>query len=209
MTYFNWIKESIPTVDSKNHVYNGFSSVTTMLSATKDMSGLEAWRKSIGEDVADHIFREAGKNGTDLHKAIESYLNNKQDVPTRPLIIGHFLNIHDLLDNIDNIRHTEVALVSNKMKLGGTSDCIAIYKGNLSIIDFKTSRRKKQMAHIEDYFLQATIYAMMYEEMTGTPIDSLAILITCEDGAVQEFIRDTKQFKKAALERIELYHSLS
>lgn len=208
MTYFNWKKTSIRLVESKNHVYDGYNSVTTMLGATKDMSGLDAWRKNVGEEVADYIFKTAGTNGTALHKAVEDYLNNEQIPIVRPLTFGQFMQVQKLLDNIDNIRHTEVALVSETLKLGGTSDCIAEYKGNLAIIDFKTSRRKKQVSHIQDYFLQGTLYAMMYEEMTGTKVDTIVILITCEDGEVQEFIRRTETFKQAAVDRLNEYKEL-
>jgi genome maintenance exonuclease 1 len=57
---------------------------------------------------------------------------------------------------------------------------IAEFDGKPSIIDFKTSSRRKSADEIEGYFLQATGYSLMYEERTGEKIDQLVILMVVE-----------------------------
>ena len=49
-------------------------SVTTILSATKDMSGLDAWRQRIGDAQADKEIREAINVGNLLHEYLERYV---------------------------------------------------------------------------------------------------------------------------------------
>jgi hypothetical protein len=46
-------------------------SVTTILSATKDKTGLNEWRKRIGEAKAQEIVKNSSNRGTEMHKVIE------------------------------------------------------------------------------------------------------------------------------------------
>ena len=57
----------------------------------------------------------------------------------------------------------------------------------MSVIDFKTSKRIKTRDDIHDYFMQCSAYAVAYEEMTGTPVPNLVILISTDDHGILEF----------------------
>ena len=46
-------------------------SVTTVLSATKDMTHLNAWKKRVGEQEAQRIATESANIGTVMHKSLE------------------------------------------------------------------------------------------------------------------------------------------
>jgi RecB family exonuclease len=48
-------------------------SVTTILGNTKDKSGLEKWRKKVGEEEADRISTLSMNRGTVMHRLIELY----------------------------------------------------------------------------------------------------------------------------------------
>ena len=65
----------------------------------------------------------------------------------------------------------------------GSVDCIAEFDGELSIIDFKTSK-KPTREWIEDYFVQL-FYAFMLYEMKGTSVKKFVIIMTCENGDVE------------------------
>tara|TARA_R100000008_G_C3513373_1_gene130038 strand:- start:458 stop:745 length:288 start_codon:yes stop_codon:yes gene_type:complete len=91
--------------------------------------------------------------------------------------------------------------------LAGRVDCIAEYNGKLSIIDFKGSTSAKSRNQCFSYFLQATAYAIAFEERTGTPIDNFAILMTSEDGITQVFEGHPKDYAKSLLGAIEKYHA--
>ena len=78
--------------------------------------------------------------------------------------------------------------------VAGRVDCIAEYDGVLSIIDFKTSRSERNDDWNESYYIQASAYAEMFEERTGTPIQQIVILVVTEDGVVQEFIKEKTEY---------------
>lgn len=50
-----------------------FPSITTVLSGTSDKSGLEEWRKKVGEEEADRISKLSMNRGTVMHRLIELY----------------------------------------------------------------------------------------------------------------------------------------
>ena len=186
---------------------NEYPSITTKLSKTKDYSGLNIWRARVGEGVAKHIMETAATIGTATHKIIEQYLNNETSNEKLLLPKAHLENIKPLLHKIDNIHFLEVALFSDEMKTAGTCDCIAEYDGVLSIIDFKTSRKKKQNAWIQDYFLQGTAYALMYKEMSGLEIKQVVILITGEDGSIGEHVVNVDDYTQPLKEKLAVYTS--
>jgi len=91
------------------------------------------------------------------------------------------------------------------MKLAGTADCIAEYNGTLSIVDFKTNSKKKLESQIEDYFLQSTAYSIMFEELTGQTIEQIVILITCNDGNLQSFVKKSSDYSPLLSEKIQQF----
>jgi len=99
-----------------------------------------------------------------------------------PVVATLFMQIKSELDNIDNIHALEVALWSETLGLAGRVDCVAEHNGELSIIDFKGSTREKYAEDIENYFLQGTAYALMWQERTGQSIKKFNIIIANEDG---------------------------
>ena len=76
-----------------------------------------------------------------------------------------------VLSNISDIHAQECGLYSDKYKVAGRVDCIAEYNGVLSIIDFKTSTKERNDDWNENYYIQCSAYAEMYEERTGTEIE--------------------------------------
>ena len=49
-------------------------SVTTVLSATKDMTHLHAWRKRVGVEKAQQITTESANIGTVMHRSLEKHV---------------------------------------------------------------------------------------------------------------------------------------
>lgn len=60
-------------------------SVTTVLGETKDKSGLEKWRKRVGEKEADRISTLSMNRGTVMHRLIELYKGETSGNPTERL----------------------------------------------------------------------------------------------------------------------------
>jgi len=147
------------------------------------------------------------RRGNKIHSVIEDYVNNKEIIVSNlPPNEGElFLQMKDEVDNIDNVRCTEMCLASENVGLAGRADCIAEYDGKLSIIDFKGSTRKKYKGSIENYFLQATAYALMWQEMTGELIEQVVVLIGCETGDTQVFTDNPVNWVRSLRREIEDY----
>ena len=82
---------------------------------------------------------------------------------------------------------------------------IGEYNGKMSVIDFKGSTRNKRKEDIDNYFLQATAYAIMWQERTGIKIDNIAILMSCEDGTVSIFESNPMKHTRGLFECIQDY----
>lgn len=168
-----------------------YPSVTTVLSSY-GAEGIAKWRARVGEAEANKISTRAANRGTSLHSALESYLHNNlmEDMNLLPTTKKLFLQIRPLIERINNIHCLETSLFSHNLKLAGTVDCVAEFDGVLTVIDFKTSSRLKKKEQIENYFMQATAYALMFEEMTGIHVPQVAILIAVESANFPQLMKD-------------------
>jgi len=140
------------------------------------------WRKKVGEEKANEITRKATARGTDMHSMTEHYLLNEDLPKVNPMGDMLFKIAKPTLNKIDNIHSLEGSLYSKELGIAGTVDCIAEYEGELSVIDFKTSKAPKPREWIDGYFVQAAAYACMYYELTGIAVKKLVIIMACEDG---------------------------
>ena len=111
------------------------------------------------------------------------------------------------LDKISNIRALEASLWSKSTTLAGRVDCVGEYDGELSIIDFKGATRKKRIRDIDNYFMQATAYAIAWQERVEQPVNQIVILIAAEDGANQVFKSTPQLHTKPLLEAIKKYNN--
>lgn len=188
-----------------------YPSVTTMLKATEDpekTKNLEEWKAN--NPAADYIMREAQIIGTQTHKLIENYLSDicSPRSEYRLLSVAHFQNLKPIIDrNIDNIHGIEIKMWSDKLKLGGMADCIAEYDGKLSIIDYKTKRSNQKKEWLYDYFLQATAYSVMFEELTGKPVPQLVILVSSEKDQCEPFVEYPSDYLNALDERLTRFYN--
>ena len=142
------------------------------------------WRKKVGTEEADKITRKATSRGTDYHTLAENHLGNKEfeHGTVQPLSEFLFLQSKDKLNQIDNVHALESSLYSLELGIAGTVDCIAEYDGELSVIDFKTSKKPKPREWIDHYFVQCAAYACMLFEMTGIMVKKFVIIMSCENG---------------------------
>ena len=179
-----------------------YPSITTVLQKKK-MKGLMEWRQKVGEDVANYIARTAANRGTKVHHMCEDFLNNvESDWPEKwkehtkhflpYTLFGQIKSV--LIEKVDNIHAQECGLYSDKYMIAGRVDCIAEYDNTLSIIDFITSTSERNDSYNENYYIQASAYAEMFEERTGITINQVVILVITEDGVVQEFIKNKFEY---------------
>ena len=167
-------------------------SVTTVLSETGDKTALINWRKRVGDAEANRVSKEAAGLGTKVHNAIEKYIlqeewdtfgNNHVSVLAKTMTTEM---IENGLSKVDELWGVEVGLIAAGL-YAGTSDAIGIYEGEDAIIDFKTAKKIKKREWIEDYFMQGCAYALAHNEMMGTEIRKVVILMVDREGKFAEF----------------------
>jgi len=179
-------------------------SITTVLGALKKES-IQRWRDRVGHDVANAISKKASNRGTNVHTLCERYLNNEPLCEIMPDAQEMFLSIKPYLNRIDNIRYQEQALWSEKLGVAGRVDCIADFELDLSVIDFKTSKRVKDLEEIQDYFWQTAAYALMYEELIGEPINNLVIIMAVENSGPFIYKQKTEDYIEGLVKAINFY----
>ena len=170
-----------------------YPSITTVLSI-RSKEGLQKWRDSIGEKVANWEMNRAARRGKATHTLVEQYIKNETPSIRDVLPLGLFRLLKPYIDQVDNIHCLETIMYSKKLTIAGQVDCIAEYNGKLSVIDFKTANKERREDWIENYFLQTSAYAIMYEEIFGKPIEQIVILLAAEDGTVASYTREKKDF---------------
>jgi len=163
-----------------------YPSITTILGKTANNVWLQKWKDKVGEEEAARISKEATDRGTLVHEYAERYFNNDA------LIYSDLANetsdviqmSKDLIKiaetGVEEIWGQEQVLWSKKLAYAGRCDMVGVWKGKPAIIDFKTSKKVKYIKQIKDYFIQCCAYAVAHNEMFGTGIRDVVILITVE-----------------------------
>ena len=215
MKTFNHDTVELPELKTKNidkkRFYltpdgNEYPSITTVLSV-RNKEALFEWRKRVGNEVANHVSRQAMTRGTKVHHMCEDFLNNNFDEEIHKknflpyVLFGQIKPV--LMQKVNNIFAQECGLYSDKYKVAGRVDCIGEYNGVPSIIDFKTSTKERNDDWNESYYIQASAYAEMFEERTGIEINQIVILVVTEDGIVQEFIKTKHDYLPLLVETID------
>ena len=141
-------------------------SVTTILTATQseeDKAGIAGWKERVGHKEAEKIKNEASSRGSSMHSYIEQFLLGKFNL--------------DLLDEENKSKKMAIEIIDcglkNKLseiwgaettvyyprKYAGTADCIGIYEGKETILDFKqiNKPKKKNILRITFYKLEHTL----------------------------------------------------
>tara|TARA_B100001245_G_scaffold228176_1_gene205230 strand:+ start:156 stop:836 length:681 start_codon:yes stop_codon:yes gene_type:complete len=177
-----------------------YPSVTTV-TALEGRDDIQAWRKRIGEKKADEISKAAMMTGTRVHKLAEMYLRNEvfrqEDFfgETLPNVQRMFEQLEILLNNnVGVIKAIEAPLYSHSLRVGGRVDLIAEWDGELSIIDFKTSKKPKREDWIKAYYMQSCAYARMFEELTNITVRKVVIAIAVDNHQSQVFTADSEEY---------------
>jgi len=181
-----------------------FPSVTTV-TGWKKRAFFAKWRRDNPEESKRVLSR-----GTKLHAIIETYLRNSLTPTALAEATGTseadlFVSMQEDINRIGKIFAIEVPLWSKKVGLAGRTDCIGEFDGVPSVIDFKSSNYPKSEDAIQDYFMQATAYALMWQDLTGQQLRNIAILIGVEDGGCQVFTADPRDYVEDLVDAIRTY----
>lgn len=194
---------------SKTNKIVNYPSVTSVLSQDEHKKEIvENWKARVGEEQAERVKVRAGNRGTRVHGLVEDYLRGKE---TKCEMVDRDIWIplkKVLTENITEIHAIEQPMYSEFLECAGTVDLIARWKRKLAIIDIKTSARFKYASDIPDYFEQCSVYAVMFEELTGIPVTLLQIVMGCDESSqileydskrdihIKSFMRKRREYKE-------------
>jgi ATP-dependent exoDNAse (exonuclease V) beta subunit len=175
-----------------------YPSVTTKIGEAFGTYHLDQWRKRVGEEEAERISNIAKRRGTAIHSLCEAYIMNdpKYTKGHMPVNVATFKQIQPVLDEyVTKVYGIEFPLWSSNLKTAGRCDLIADFDGKMSIVDYKTSKRRKDEDHILNYFVQATTYAHMLSERLNIAVpEQIAIVIAVDEDNSQLFMRKTSDY---------------
>ena len=189
-------------------------SVTTILSSTKDMTALNEWRNRIGAEKADQITREAAGIGTAMHSNLERFIAGLQRQPGNNPVHVQANKMADIiiengLKDIDEVWAMEQSLYFPGL-YSGTTDLVAVYKGNPSVCDYKQTNKPKKEEWIEDYKIQLVAYIMAHNEVYGTDIREGHVFMCSRDLQYQQFDlwpSDFNKYQDLWLGKIEQFYT--
>jgi len=204
------IQKTKPNGTRKYEVPNGneYPSITTIL-GDGDKPWLTNWKNVLGDKRADKETKRCAARGTAIHNMAELYVSNTP-IDFRNYLPAHVRDFNKLktqLNVLDNIAAQEISLYSDRLKVAGTVDCVAEYKGTPSIIDYKTSTNIKTKAMVSDYFCQLTFYAIAWHELTGNSIENIVVLMAVEKGLMPiVFVEQIENWIPLLLSKIADFH---
>jgi hypothetical protein len=192
--------------DSNGRVYvdeygHKIPSVTSILSRTKDLTHLIAWKKRIGEDKAKQITEESAGLGTTMHAHLEAYILGEQ----RPggnnygrLMAQRMADtvIKEGLIDVDEVWGVETHLHFENL-WAGTTDCIGVFQGKPAIIDFKTTIKPKKREWVEDYRMQLAAYSMAHNLLYGTDIQTTVVFMVSRNCEFQKFVWSGPEYEES------------
>ena len=218
---FNYPSSTRALIQGKRHYSldgSNLPSVTTILSATKseeDKAALAAWKERVGKVEAERIKKESSTRGSNLHKFIEDFLHGKLN---QDLIEGNNNSkkmAEEIIDNGLKNKLSEVwgaeATLYYPNKYAGTADCIGVYEGRETILDFKQSNKPKKKEYIEDNFLKIGAYSLAHNTVYNSNITQGVILMCTVDRLFQDFKIEGNElldYQNKFLERVEKFYNL-
>jgi genome maintenance exonuclease 1 len=195
---------------------NQLSSVTTILGATEDKTGLMEWRAWVGDKKADQIRDEATGLGSLMHTHLENWMMQIERPRGNNLVRQMASNMADIiikrgLVNVSEVWAMEEMLYFPKL-YAGTADLIGIHNGQPAIMDYKTTNKMKSKDKINNYACQLSAYALAHNELFGTDIKRGVIFMVARDLSFQEYVFEGEEFTKATdewLERLDKFFNQS
>lgn len=191
-------------------------SVTTVLSGSRDNSGLELWRESVGIERADFIRDLAAHRGTAHHTNIENYLRDGEEPQFNFLTTPYWRSTETFIKAIRRPLVMEGA-IWHPRGFAGTFDCIAYLPEDddqPTMLDWKTADKLRTPDKMYDYSLQVAAYVAAANHVYsnyGLNITTAKVVVAlpCQTPQIEHFdedaLRQLFQHFLARLERFTYY----
>lgn len=189
-------------------------SVTTILSATKDMTAINEWKKRIGEDKANQIVKEASGVGTAMHNNLERFIAGLQRQPgNNPVHVQANAMANIIIENglskINEVWAMEQSLYFPGL-YSGTTDLVGVYNGNPAVCDYKQTNKPKKEQWVDDYKIQLVAYILAHNEVYGTDIREGHVFMCSRDLQYQQFDlwpNEFEHWQEQWLKKVEEYYT--
>jgi genome maintenance exonuclease 1 len=191
-------------------------SVTTILSATKDMTALNEWRDKVGHAKAQQITTEAAGVGTAMHGNLERFLCGIERQPGNNPVHVQANKMADVIIENGLSKMNEVWAMEQSLYFpglySGTTDLVGVYEGEPAVCDHKQTNKPKKAEWVEDYYIQLVAYILAHNEVYKTDIRRGVIFMCSRDLQYQQFdlTKDTfNKYEDLWLGKVEEYYALS
>lgn len=147
-----------------------YPSVTSILSYMPKSRFYETWIKDVGHN-ADIVLQRAGKEGTQVHEAVERLVNGEEVEWISPKGVANYnLPVWEMILRFADFWEThkpelvssEEFIFSDKFKYAGTADLVVMLNGERWLLDVKTSNSLHK-----SHELQLAAYANAFNENKG------------------------------------------
>jgi len=207
-----------------------YISTTQLISKFKKPFDVEATSKRIAdkEGVTQEEIKERWKKlnsdskayGSKIHSVLEDYNNTKTITEGYDDLINAYKKLRVIAD--DDSLLVEEKLYNHSYKLAGTADIIRLEdKGGFSVFDLKTNKKFNLYNHYSEYLLhplshltaceyttyalQLSLYAFMYQNMTGRNVNQLGVIYYNKED--KEFIYFPTPYLKSDVEKMLVYYA--
>ena len=127
----------------------------------------------------------------EVHEIIEKFLLGKLNLDllgdnTREKMMADQIIENGLRNKLQEIWGCEATLYYPG-KYAGSADCIGIYEGQPTILDFKQSNKPRKPQYNNNYYIQVSLYAAAHDKVFNTNITQGIILVCTSDYLFQSF----------------------
>lgn len=155
--------------------------------------------------------------GNLMHSYLDKYVTNKEIIinETDNSILAFRLCktiVENIFPLIDRFIASE-AIIHQDYNYAGRLDLLAEIQGKLTVIDYKSSFRKKSSFQIEEHFQQLAAYAIAHDKMFNTRIEKAMIFVVYKENMEFEVIEaDLKllnDYKNMWMDKLQYYNDVS
>ncbi|NXS11987.1 MGME1 exonuclease, partial [Neodrepanis coruscans] len=172
-------------------------SVTRVLQQTlspQQVFYLERWKQKMIAELGKEGFEEYTKNlflqGELFHSALESiFLSEEVETKEKSeddVISGYLASVEHVLGDVSEVKALESAVHHESLQYLGLVDCVAKYRGQLCVIDWKTSEKPKPfLKNTYDNPLQVAAYigAINHDANYDFQVHCGLIVVAYKDGS--------------------------
>ncbi len=155
--------------------------------------------------------------GNLMHSYLDSYVTSKNftikknDNSKIALELSKTI-INNIFPKIDKFISSEAAIHSD-YKYAGRLDLLAEIDGKLTIVDYKSSFRRKSSFQIDEHFQQLAAYAMAHDKMFDTRIKKAMIFVAYKETYDYEVIEvdslKLSSYKDMWMDKLQYYTDIS